>query len=306
MTTTDQLRTCAGLSAIKEARRLWALGELTLQPPTLANDGTTPSQLLIAFQRCFALKLFCTFQAVSVPWMQGGLALCTLAMCSARVSRAGTVAWWSIMASHVVLTMPYTLNHFVLELLVLSVLAVFPVRFEPARQDGEALRLLWLAVLGVWFFAGIQKLAHGLYLNGEFMALQLTDKGDLPNHLRAGLALLEANLTGSRLDLALTQPTGAEAGLSWSARVACVALGWLVPIAEIALPVLACFTRSRGPAIWGLACGQALIGWLSGELDFAITGLALIGLANTRLSGACFALLGAVAVLLKLFSEGGS
>lgn len=285
-----------------------ALGRPEMRPASLAGDGTAATELLVAFQRCLALKLFFTFHVIW-PWgaaVQALLAACTLAMCGARTARLGVAAWWALMAFQVARTLPFTLNHYVLELLVLSVLVVFPVRFEPERQSGDGLRLLWLAVLSVWFFAGIQKLVHGQYLDGRFMALALLGDGQLGAHLRGGLELLQADATSALVNPVLASFGPSEQGLSATARVYSVALGWLVVIAELGLPVLACFPRTRTLAVWGLSVAQAAIGFVSGELDFAITGLALIGLGSARHVRARYATLAVAGALFAGYVRHGS
>ena len=61
----------------------------------------------------------------------------------------------------------------------------------------QELQLLWVTLLSVWFFAGVQKLGQGHYLNGESMALPLLAGEDcLGRGLRGG-AVAAALAVGS-------------------------------------------------------------------------------------------------------------
>lgn len=282
------------------------LGHLTWVPPSVDGAGTASGVLLSAFQRFFAVKLFCTFQslwpwhAAGGGWVHAVAALSTVAMCWAPAARAGVCAWLGLMLLQVGRTWPYTLNHFVLEALILFVLSVFPLRLDATgRQAAPALGLLWLTLLSVWFFAGVQKVFQGYYLNGESIALAVTaSSGSLGEKLRGGLDLLHA-LLSTQPSAAFPVPLAlASLALNGVERWYCIGLGWLIPTGELLLPILCLLSRTQVVALWLLAGGQLGIGWLSGELDFALTALGLIGLGATRHGEARYAVLAAAAVLL--------
>jgi hypothetical protein len=213
-------------------------------------------------------------------------------MCCRRTALVGVFLWFNVLGLQLVRTWPYTLNHFILEELVLLLLLAFPVRFaESGREPLQELQLLWVTLLSVWFFAGVQKLGHGHYWNGESMALPLlAGDGSLGRGLRMGLTLVH------RLFGAAPVAPGAAA-LDLVARIYCVGLSWLVLVAELGLPLLALAQRTRRAATIGLGLAQCSVGLLSGEIDFALLGLGLIGLGSARHIQLRYALLSCAALL---------
>lgn len=279
-------------------------------PGSAARDGSVPAELRVAFQRFLAIKLFGGIH-LAWPWhapggaaMQILAALGSVAMCFRRTAQLGVFVWFNVIGLQLVRTWPYTLNHFILEELILLVLLAFPVRFaaERGREPLQELQLLWVTLLSVWFFAGMQKIGHGHYWNGESMALPLlSGEGSLGRGLRLGLALIHSVLGAAPLGPALLGP--GMAALDLVARIYCVALSWLVLVAEVALPLLALVPRTRGAATIGLGLAQCSVGLLSGEVDFAILGLGLIGLGSARHIHARYALLSCAALLFATFPE---
>jgi hypothetical protein len=276
-------------------------------PGSAAPDGSVPSQLRVAFQRFLAIKLL---GGIHLAWswhtpqgltVQLLAAIASLAMCSRRTAQLGTFIWFNLIGLQLVRTWPYTLNHFILEQLVLLVLLAFPVRFaaERGREPLHDLQLLWVTLLSVWFFAGVQKLGQGHYLNGESMALPLLAGEDcLGRGLRGGLSLLRS-LSGPAALVPGADPGAAP--LDLAARIYCVGLSWLVIAAEVGLPLLALVPHTRRAATVGLCLAQCSVGLLSGEVDFAILGLGLIALGSARHIRARYALLACLALLYALF-----
>jgi hypothetical protein len=272
-------------------------------PGSAAPDGSVPVELRVAFQRFLAIKLL---GGIHLAWhwhTPGGLvvqllgAVGSVAMCFRRTAQLGVFIWFNLIGVQLVRSWPYTLNHFILEELILLVLLAFPVRFEAesGREPLQELQLLWVTLLSVWFFAGVQKIGHGHYLNGESMALPLLAGQDcLGRGLRMGLSLVCSLFGAAPL-------TAGGAALGLVARIYCVGLSWLVLVAEVGLPLLALVPRTRGAATVALGLAQCSVGLLSGELDFAILGLGLIGLGSARHIRTRYALLSGVAVLYALF-----
>jgi hypothetical protein len=211
------------------------------------------------------------------------------------------MAWLGIVLALVAQSWPYTLNHIVLEAVILAQLAIFPVQMGSAggTEPPEGVQLLWLTLLMVWGFAGVQKVVHGHYLNGESVALALlTDPGALGSGLRSLLAFTAA-WSGADAFVPYPASLGVEAvTLGSFPRLFCVVTGCLIAGLEIVLPALASLPRTRAIATVGLAVAQVTVGVMSDELDFALLGLGLICLGSKRavryrylaLSGASVAL----------------
>jgi hypothetical protein len=284
-------------------------------PPSVGTDGRVDARLRSWFQRFLSIKLLCMFHLVwawSAPgggWLHITAAAATLGMNLPRTARYGTIVWLGIVMALVARSWPYTLNHILLEAVVLGLLVLFPVRFELAgtREAPDDLQLLWLTLLSVWFFAGVQKLVHGYYLNGESMALSLlTDPGGSGRGLRLGLSALSSVLESlggagpsAHLAASLDGQPGSLGGLG---RAYCITLGGLVVAAELALPVLTLFRRTGRAATIGLGVAQCCVGVLTAELDFALLGLGLIGLGSARAITLRYAVLSFLAILLAFGS----
>lgn len=278
-------------------------------PPTVDEQGRAPSALLTAFQQFFALKLLCSWQ---LAWPSQGpagtplhvlAAVCTVAMCWGRTARLGVLGWLVLVLARVVRSWPYTLNHLLLELVVLVWLMLYPVRFDAGpRQPAPLLRVLWPTLLSVWFYSGLQKALQGYYLNGEYMALALlADSGTLG----ASLRFLAGELQGVSHSVTDWLSAGGPVPLSPLGvveRALCLGAGWLVTAVELLLPGLAFARRTRHLAVPALALAQLAVCGMSGEYDFALTGLGLIGLGWQRWARARYALLGAAAVTLVLLT----
>jgi hypothetical protein len=269
----------------------------------------SPVLLLQSFRWCFAIKLLCTFYSTYAEpiWpaapavvLRALAVASTLAMCRRKTAWLGGVGWLGLVAAHVTKTWPYTLNHFFLELLFLLVLCAYPSATREGREAsaGEARSLLFLAILSVWFFSGVQKLAQGHFLNGEAFALQLlSDDSALGIALCGGLTALVQGM-GIEASMAVLPP--AAPGFGAFTRAYCLLSSWLLPLAECALPLWAALGPRRELAVAALVVGQLVIATASGEHDFALTGVAALGLAWSRWVQARHFALAAAAVLLFL------
>lgn len=174
---------------------------------------------------------------------------------------------------------PSTINHAFFDAALLFALAC-----GPHRENGPGLHPLRVAQAGimlVFFYSGMQKLVHGYYVNGQFLALRvLYHEGDLGRRLRWILSS-----TGRLLELPLP-PTGAQSrpnglvettvGLpAWSRSVLCVISNgaWM---AEMGLPILALRRALRRWAVRGLLALEAAILVLTGEISFGFTVVACL------------------------------
>lgn len=147
-------------------------------------DGDAPDTSLAklrTFERVFVLILVAEYWARALPkWPQlspvyvACLALATLGCAAATVPRVSRLAYAVLAATQFVMIaaeFPATGNHAYLELYVLVLLAVL----RPAHpEEGPLLlrSLRWLVCL-VLFASGMQKLAHGYYVGGQYLAYSL-------------------------------------------------------------------------------------------------------------------------------------
>jgi hypothetical protein len=91
-----------------------------------------------------------------------------------------------------------------------------------------------------------------------------------------------------------------EARLGGLERAYCLIMSWLVVAAELLLPVLSLNRRTRPFGLPALIAGQVLIGWMSNELDFALTAVGVLNLGSTRRPYLRYAILSGLAALWGL------
>jgi hypothetical protein len=89
-------------------------------------------------------------------------------------------------------------------------------------------------------------------------------------------------------------------GLTGIARAGCVLVGWLVMGLELALPCLSLQRGTGSIVVPGLALAQLAVGCMSGEYDFAVTGLGFDWSRQRQLARARYALLVCAAVAMAL------
>ncbi|MDI3285976.1 hypothetical protein [Polyangium sp. 15x6] len=217
--------------------------------------------------------------------------------------RLGIFVFFLLRTTDVVLSFPYTINHAFFECALLLALLLS----DRESEVPQPARVAQVGILLVFFQAGVQKLAHGHYVNGEFLALRvLFDEGDMGRRLRwmlegtaqlGGLAPLPP--------LPLPRPSfiaGAEVSLpawTWSVLRGLSNGVW---IAEMGLPVLALHKASRAWAAIGLLFLESFILVLSGETSFGFTTVACLlsffpELARWTYPAALLALTGVVVLL---------
>jgi hypothetical protein len=195
-----------------------------------------------------------------------------------RWSRLGFVLAFVVEAARLIGSFPYTINHAFFEAALLLVFALW----DPSSpRAAHPLRVAQAGILVVFFQAGIQKLANGQYVDGQFLGLTtLFENGGMGSRMRAFLGLM-ARVGG--LDplppLPLPQPSwiqGASVhlpGWTWNALRVMSNGVW---IAELGLPALAIHRSSRRWAVLGLLVLEGSILTLSGEVSFGLTTIACL------------------------------
>jgi len=197
---------------------------------------------------------------------------------------------------------PYTLNHTFLEVvLVVALVGFWPHGSE--RNTDLAVRIIWCAALSVWLWGGVQKLVHGYYVNGEYFALAVVfDDSILADRLRwvvnwsrefQGVEPIVA-IAGGPIETAVKLPLTA---LDWTVLIT---MARTIVVAEVLLPLTILSNRFRRTGIFVLIFVQIAIAVVSGEFDFAITGVAVLLLGAPRLGRVGYPLLMLAAVALAI------
>lgn len=171
----------------------------------------------------------------------------------------------------VLFTHPHTLNHAWFELILALVL--WRAAGTPnLRIIVQARVVLRLAILSVFFYSGVQKLAHGQFVSGEYLLRSVAfESSPMADHLRRilqhGTPLPMADRHGLTL-----HPIQLEVTSRLHATLRLLSIG--IVAAELILPVLV-LTKVSG-ARWVLLATQIGIGLISGETDFALTATGLL------------------------------
>ena len=179
---------------------------------------------------------------------------------------AATLACAAIATTFVVVTFPTTANHgYATWLLCVTALWIQRLKGQD-RMAGLALAR-WLAAI-IMFWSGAQKLLHGTYDHGEFLASQIA--------VHAQRFAGPLSVVISEADLAHLVESQAGSGTfeftSWQA----LSLSRAIPIAELLLGVGLLFGTTRLAAAWVAALFVLAIQLVAGEITFAMVMLGVL------------------------------
>lgn len=159
---------------------------MTIEGALRVLDGDDPSRRtakLRAFEIAFVLVVGTEYWARAIPKWQEltefyvvALVLATAACaaaCTRRGRRLGFVVLAATQAAVVWREFPATGNHAYLEL-VLCTLAALLDPYRPADDGRLYLRAVRWIVCVVFFYGGLQKLVHGYYWRGQYLAYSLS------------------------------------------------------------------------------------------------------------------------------------
>lgn len=246
-----------------------------------------PCQVLLAsFLLFLAIKLSHSFHLVLAlrgeRLLQMVAVVSSLCLCVPSLVRLGAVGWAGILGRFVVEKWPYTINHVILELECLLAIAALgsSAMFSPSGEDAcrRLIRVLWFSIVIVWFFSGVQKVAHGQFLNGKCLAIAFAfDDGALGTGLRAVVGGFHGLLRSTNSASFPIEP-GSMPALGDIERYILLSLSWTTIAVELALPVLAAVSARRMLATTLLVAAQVVVGLISGEIDFLWMGLGLLNL----------------------------
>jgi hypothetical protein len=260
-----------------------------------ADDAT---ELMLWFRRAFVLKIalheLVPGKGLEVSAWEAALVVIGAAMAFRRSgARLGLWLLFALRAADIAGYFPYAGNHWFLEAAVLLILAAAPTPSSVERQirvaNADQRSLVLQLILSVWLYAGIQKLFHGYYWNGEALAhralfepapwlgpalrmmLQAFSTGDSGiDFERLPFAWPEFDTRGGSLFLPLPL---------WAVAFFLIT-SWAIVLAEIACPILVWFERSREIGLHGLLLVVGLVGATSLELSFTLDNLLCLGLLS--------------------------
>jgi len=223
--------------------------------------------------------------------------LCFLSLWSGIGPRLATAIAAGGRLVFVAQTFPLTANHVGLELVLLVLLSVFdPDDPDEGRLAASGIR--WVAVI-VMFYAGLQKLLHGFYFHGEFLASDMAYVPRLLNPLNALLSPAEYDRI-----LALGEPHHGSGPYRVEELPFVVASNgvWLIEMLG-ALGLL--WRRTRALAILANVGIAIFVQLITREMIFGLLVLNLSALFTARnLSGAAFGLSAAILLYLLAMALG--
>jgi len=222
----------------------------------------------------------------------------SLGVSAAALSACAALAWWprtATLAPRLALlplllqlawTLPLTNNHFFLELVCVVLLALVSRDGEEEQIALDAIR--WVTVL-VLVHTGLQKMLHGLYFQGEFLAFMIARAERFADVFRWLVPADElARLAG------LAAEPRAGAGPFRVASVPFVVAANLVWLLEIALGALLVPRRTRTPSAAAALVFVLAIQLGARELGFALLFASLLVTFLPRAVGASLLLPGAL------------
>lgn len=235
--------------------------------------GAAEGEALVFFRRFLALKIGAAL--VLGLWGQGSPIMASLSLCvvvAIGVACLRERFWpglFCLFVAHAALvwqTWPFTLNHVLLEAVLLLLLLLDPG--EPfALSRVSTPFMIKTLMLSVWFYSGLQKLIHGYYSSGELLALEaLTGEDGLGENL--GAVLRQAPSIQCCMDSPIHLPV-------WEKRLFQF-MGLSTIATELFLPIGVFIERFRKAAIASLFALQLSIALLSSEIDFAFTAFAVL------------------------------
>lgn len=192
-------------------------------------------------------------------------------VCRRKNYQAGALILAAYHLLKVVAYFPLSGNHRYLEMLIYLTLAVVPVR--------EVGKLLRYAILTIFFYSGLQKALNGYYWSGEIFALEAFHQPEtVVNVFRMQLWAI-SHVFGLHLP-------NLGRDIDWSQHVLLDLPAWLdttfklmgrgALAAEIGLPLLVLWRRTRKPALAALMAFGIYIGIFASEYEFASTNTACL------------------------------
>jgi hypothetical protein len=234
------------------------------------------------FRRFLALKVGAPLMLVhgiqwplSYSFFSLGIAAAILVASLRKLYWPGLLVLFFVSLYLVVDTWPFTINHTVLETVIL-----FLMLLEPGpgveRTGLSCTKMIQILMVTVWIYSGLQKIVHGYYATGEFLALEtLSNHSVLGRNLGALLRGLESFFGIPGFHTIRCCGNGAIDLPRWEANLF-RAMGVLTIATELFLPLTLLFQKTRVAGAFLLFLFQLTIGTMSGEIDFTFTAVAIL------------------------------
>lgn len=223
---------------------------------------------------------------------------CALFAFVARPPRIVVALAFTTMVARLTVAFPHLYNHLFLEALLMGAAAILPGKDE---DDAVFLQFTRATIVLVLVWSGVQKVLHGCYFGGEFLAVSIASN----EHFAMPFTWIAPAEVARLRDLL---PLQVGAGPFRLEPLPLVALSNLVWVAEIALPIALVVRQTRALAVVATLALLVAIESAARELVFGLLfagGVLLFaqGRVFSRALPWLLAALGAVLAIELLFPE---
>lgn len=253
---------------------------------------SVPEELMPAFRRFFVIHIFLQSlklprveQSTEVyPWI-GLVFIAVVVACMNRLYRIGLLTLLLYKLWRIVEDFPMTANHMYLETLILFVLLVFSDRrTDPEhgpKAEAMSANLVQMSILLVYFYSGVQKIVHGMWLSGEHVALNLYSfvPFGMPVSVQTFYRWIGSLFDEPAVEFPLRGASGLnaveQAFPGWAIALFLIT-GWLVILSELLVPLCVAWPRTRRFGVWLMLVVQLGIGAFAWETEFMFAAVGCI------------------------------
>ena len=248
------------------------------------SEHARHAQLVNAFRIFLLAHVATRLYFWAVPWANDyprvkiGLAVAGVVALIAgffpRLARAGTLLAATALWIKLFLSFPWASNHSAIEIVFMTLLALFDLRSEEGRslflQAGR-----WIIVI-ILFCTGLQKLMYGTYFDGQFLGIQIAMDSKFTR-------LFEDLLPAVELERLLSMtPDNVGSGPYAVRSTFFVLVSNLVWVFELVAPVFLLMKRTRAVAVLAVILFTVALQAGAREFMFGLLYVNLVMLFTTR------------------------
>ena len=276
----------------------WSDAVLNIKLATMVRHLTAPvpAILIRAFRIYFCFHIF--IHTFKIHWIYPGpmawavrsaILLAALLSAHKRYYPAGLLIILVYKMYFVIDQLPTTANHAFMETLVVLFLLLFPDQPVSGRAgdqagclvDGTSVHLTQFALLSIYFYSGVQKIVHGFWWQGEYLAHCLISREDMGMWYMGQQVVqkVEAMLGGLEMTFPLTKAMRLETvplEVPGWAIVFFIIMSWLVIATELVPPLLILIPRTRSLGLLLIILTMLGIAVYSWEVEFMFASVGVL------------------------------
>jgi hypothetical protein len=205
----------------------------------------------------------------------------------------GILVLTAIAFGHVFTSWPFTLNHGVLEAVIL-LLILLDINETPEKSSLNSADMIKWLMVSVWIYSGLQKLFHGYFFDGQYFALEmLSGDSGLGKNLGIAFKTLESFFRVPGYATMQCCRMGPISLPAWEVGLFQL-ISFFTIVTELFLPGTLLFPATRKLGVILLFLFQLTVGLISTEMDFTYTVVAILFLFvpdYVRVKYGCLAIL---------------